>query len=210
MFNLPILHEMENIKDAQFIKAQDESVEQGILVIQTKDEIWTSENFTGIKKSLTEGLMAPVTMQRGYNSILFYVKFSENRSDAHVFELSLLKKGQEWNEELTEIHVVREGTVLALQIDSENRQLIDSSYTYGNKLKEYNYDATNMIYLMDDKENLLLFSQKTKEIDSRSQYEITKEISLSEIKGLSKEISRFKKRPFNHIAVTDRVITIND
>jgi len=82
--------------------------------------------------------------------------------------LSLLKKGQEWNEESTEIHVVREGTVLALQIDSENRQLIDSSYTYSNKLKEYNYDATNKIYLMDDKENLLLLSQKTKEIDSRS------------------------------------------
>lgn len=51
--------------------------------------------------------------------------------------------------------MVREGKILAVELDQLNITGIDSSYTYSNKLKEVNREAVNKLYLMDDKENLL-------------------------------------------------------
>jgi len=63
---------------------------------------------------------------------------------------------------------------------------------------------------MDDKENLSLLAQQKDQDDGVVMYDIVSEKSLSEYKGFSKEIARFKKKPFNRLAVTDRVIRIND
>ena len=45
--------------------------------------------------------------------------------------------------ELLEIYTVREGTILALEMDVDNREKTDSVYTHNNQLIESREDVTN-------------------------------------------------------------------
>jgi len=88
-----------------------------------------------------------------------------------VIELKLTKQGLKMSSSISEIHVVREGKILALELDSQNREFIDSSYTYDHTLQQTDLDVINKIYIMDDKENLLLLRQK-KDHESGHKYKI--------------------------------------
>lgn len=62
---------------------------------------------------------------------------------------------------------------------------------------------------MDDKDNLIHFRQKD-QLESGDRYEAISENSLSHLTGFSSEISKYKKKLYNRIVVTDRVLTINE
>lgn len=55
MFDVPILNEIENIRDVQLIKGLDSNFEDGMLVIQTNSDIYTSDNLNGIFEDMTKG-----------------------------------------------------------------------------------------------------------------------------------------------------------
>ena len=124
-------------------------------------------------------------------------------------ELTLVKQGIELQPTIVDIHVVREGKILAVELDPLNNEKIDSSYTYNNQVKERNPDAVNRLYLMDDKDNLLYIREKEVH-ESGDRYEIINETNLSDLKGFNSEINKHKEKKFNRIVVTDRVISINE
>ena len=83
--------------------------------------------------------------------------------------------------------MVREGGILAVEMDQMNIDKIDSSYTFSNKVKEENLSAVNMLYLMDDKENLVQIRQKEQD-ESGDPYEVVKEMPLTDLKGFNIEL----------------------
>lgn len=71
-FSLPIMHELATILRVEFIKAYEGSLFEGALVIQTETEIWIQNTSSGRHYSLTEGAMASIRIQRGYNSRIYF------------------------------------------------------------------------------------------------------------------------------------------
>ena len=67
----------------------------------------------------------------------------------------------------------------------------------------------NIIYIMDDKENMWKIRQKSEE-ESGARYEVIKESNLSMGKELTIELNEFKQKDFNRIAITERCITVNN
>ena len=92
-------------------------------------------------------------MIRGYNSFFYYVE-KTGESDDVVIELKLSFIGSEWNFSTKEVHKVNEGSVIALEIDPENRERTDSVYTYNNELIEEQPSVLNKIFVIDDKESM--------------------------------------------------------
>ena len=129
-------------------------------------------------------------------------------TDMTLSLLKLNKFGEDWQPTTTDIYVVREGSILAVEIDANNRDKIDSSYTFKNVVSESNPEATDRFFVIDDKENLLHYQQN--ESDGAYSFEIISERSLSEIKGFSPVFSQVKHEKFARIVVTERVITINE
>ena len=106
-------------------------------------------------------------------------------------ELKMNIVRQQWQPQLLEIYTVREGTIIALEIDIDNREKTDSIYTYNNELIESREDVTNQLYFIDDKENMLKLRQK-QEGESGNRYEVLEERNLSTIRDLTVELNRFK------------------
>jgi hypothetical protein len=81
---------------------------------------------------------------------------SINGMDMNVNEMKLNKVSRNWAEHILEIHVCREGKIIALEMDSQNREETDSIYTHNNTLIESREEVTNKLYIMNDKETLFL------------------------------------------------------
>ena len=129
-FSLPILQELNTIKKIEFIKDPSELKGEGVLVVQTETSIYALNISNGNYEVVTDSA-APIMIQRGYNSHFYYV--IHNSVDMSLLELTLKKKsGLEWKCYFKEIYVVREGKILAVELDQLNRDKIDSSYTYSN------------------------------------------------------------------------------
>jgi hypothetical protein len=95
-------------------------------------------------------------------------------------------------------------------MDSQNTEKIDTSYTYSNKLC-YNPEAVNKIYILSNKEQLIHVAEKSEQSGgSNSNFEVIAEKDLSKNKELLQDIAYYSATPFNRLAVTDRVITINE
>jgi hypothetical protein len=110
-------------------------------------------------------------MQRGYNSHIYYTEKGGNGNDCVINELKCQVVSQKWTTIATEIYKINDGRIIALEMDSENREMTDSIYTYNNKLIETQAAALNKFYILDDKENLICLRQKA-ENESGTRYEI--------------------------------------
>ena len=56
---------------------------------------------------------------------------------------------------------------------------------------------------------MIKIRQKGKD-ESGARYEVTEEVALNIIKGLTKELILYKKTDFNRLALTSRCISLND
>ena len=89
-FEVPILNKISTIKKAEYIKAPgNDNFHDGCLIIQTEDEIWFTSNNNGVFKSICNGKMAKVSMQRGYNSIIYFGEISISGQDVMLMELKM-------------------------------------------------------------------------------------------------------------------------
>ena len=85
---MPILNKISTIKKAEYVKAPGEdNPHDGCLIIQTEDEIWFSSNNIGSYRAITSGKMAKISMQRGYNSIIYYGELSVSGQDVLLMEM---------------------------------------------------------------------------------------------------------------------------
>ena len=180
-----------------------------MLVLQTTKEIYLQETLSGKWKALTSDRMAKLYMQRGYKNVIYFAERTVKGSDMEVIELKVSKVGSNWTESLQEVKVVREGRVIALELDPANRSATDSVYTYGRKLLEDRDNVTNKIYIVDDKENMFYLRQKF-DYESGNRYELLSETNLSLVKDLTLELNKFKMHDFNRCVVNFRCITLND
>ena len=67
----------------------------------------------------------------------------------------------------------------------------------------------NMIYVIDDKENMWKLRQKGDE-ESGARYEVVEEKNLTLGKELTLEFNEYKQKEFNRLSITERCITLND
>ena len=87
---MPILNKISTIKKAEYIKAPGEdNPNDGCLIIQTEDEIWFTNNNNGAYKAICNGKMAKVSMQRGFNSIIYFGENSVSGSDVMLMEMKM-------------------------------------------------------------------------------------------------------------------------
>lgn len=129
----------------------------GCLFIQTEDQIYFSNNYTGeYKKLVDEGPMATLLMQRGYNSLIYYVESSPTGSDMFIKELCARVVGGDWDVSKSTIYKINEGSFLALELDPENIDETDSIYTNDRSLIEKRDEVKNMLYVLDNYEELHL------------------------------------------------------
>ena len=98
-------------------------------------------------------MVGTVTMKRGYNSIFYFAQRS-GESDCVVNELKLHVVNGEWKYDIVEIFKVNEGTIINIQMDSENRKKTDSIYKNNRKLIEKRKEVLNRLFIIDDKENM--------------------------------------------------------
>ena len=155
-FNVPILDQISSIQNVEFVNTPGSKLKEsdyGALIIQTSTALWLSSNLSGNYEVLAGSEMAKVKMTRGYNSYFYYAQ-NIGDSDCVVNELKLSNISQEWHSEILEVYKVNEGTVIALEMDPDNRDQTDSIYTYKNKLKEERSTVLNKIFVIDDKENM--------------------------------------------------------
>lgn len=135
VFNVPIMNQIGDIVRAEFVPSPGFStIEEsifGALLIQTKNEIYISSNASGKYDRITGGLMRPLTLQRGFNSVFYYTQ-AIGETDSIVQELKVSLVSGEWNFQLLEIHKVSEGRIIALEMDPENYGNADSAYNYDN------------------------------------------------------------------------------
>ena len=110
---------------------------------------------------------------------------------------------------MLEVHKVSEGRVIALELDPENIAKTDSAYNFKNALIESVPDVYNMIYVIDDKENMWKLRQKGDE-ESGARYEVVEEKNLALGKELTLEFNEYKQKEFNRLSITERCITLND
>lgn len=82
-------------------------------------------------------------MQRGYHSIIYFGEVSVSGQDVLLMELKMKIARAQWQPELLEIHTVREGSVIALEMDIDNREKTDSVYRYNNDIIESDEYVTN-------------------------------------------------------------------
>ena len=70
----------------------------GSLFVQTEDQLYFSNNYTGAYKALCEHKgMLPILMLRGYNSRLYYVKkVSASSDDQIVMEVKARVQNYDW------------------------------------------------------------------------------------------------------------------
>ena len=77
-FNVPIIDQMGDIKRAEFVNSPGHtSIEEsvfGVLIIQTTNEIYFSSNKSGKCDRITGGTMKPLMLQRGFNSVFYFVQ----------------------------------------------------------------------------------------------------------------------------------------
>ena len=73
--------------------------------------------------------MTPIRFCRGYNST-FYFAQEVGDSDCCVFEMKFHYSSQKWQPNLVEVLKINEGTVIAMEMDPDNREKTDSIYTY--------------------------------------------------------------------------------
>ena len=209
-FGLPIKSELDQIKKCEYVNYSDSAPGEGLLIVQTTTEIWLNECRTGTSHRLTSGYMSPILIQRGYNNTFYYASNTIKGTDVEVQELTLNKVGNSWIHNTKEVHVVREGNIIALEMDPENRSKTDSIYTHGNTLIENRSEVTNNLYIVDDKENLYYYRQKRAQ-ESGNRYALIKnEYNLAQVKNLTVELLKYKKKPFNRMVISDRVLTLND
>jgi hypothetical protein len=89
-------------------------------------------------------------MQRGFNSMIYFIEKGSSGDDQIVFELKTdIVKGQ-WKCDKIRIYKINEGEFLALELDPENNGDCDSIYTNGRQCKESREDIRNRIYVLDD------------------------------------------------------------
>ena len=91
---------------------------------------------------------------------------------------------------------------------AESLDEIDSVYTYSNQLKEDNPDAINKLYILSSTKKLYRITEKS-DLDGGG-YEIISEKDLSISKDLMQDLSKYQLTPFNRLAISERVITINE
>ena len=94
-------------------------------------------------------------------------------------------------------------------MDPENRSKTDSIYQFDYTLIEEREEVTNMLFIMDDKENMWKMRQRTED-EGGARYEILQETNIEINKDFTHEISEYKKHPFNRMSITDRSISFND
>ena len=111
-----------------------------------------------------------------------------------------------WNlDKNKEIYKINEGVIIALELDTDNIKESDSMYTYDRKLQSMNEDVMNRLYVVDDSENLHLIEQ-----EDGNRYTIEESYkNLGLLKNYSKEITIYRRIPFNSMSITKRCITIN-
>ena len=103
--------------------------------------------------------MVPILMQRGYNSLIYYVKRSETGSDQAIKELNAHIVCGTWVVGKKTIHKITEGSFLALEMDPENTKETDSIYTYDRDLIETREEVLNRLYVLADHEDIHLLVQ---------------------------------------------------
>lgn len=99
-FNVPILNEIGDIVKAEYVSSPgysgiDDSL-FGAVVIQTKNELYYSSNASGKYDRITGGLMKPLTLQRGFNNVFYYVQ-AIGEADSIVNEMKLTMTSGEWD-----------------------------------------------------------------------------------------------------------------
>ena len=152
--------------------------------------------------------MVTLLMQRGYNSLIYYVESSPTGSDMFIKELYARIVGGDWDVMKSTIYKINEGSILALELDPENIDETDSIYTNDRSLIEKRYEVKNMLYVLDNYEELHLIVQDSEGAGSR--YSVVETKNLSQLKNIASELSQFKKKPFNSLSVTKRCLTINE
>lgn len=209
-FELPIRNELETIKKAEWIcPFNEERPDDGVLVIQTTKEIYIQEGLSGKHKALTAGRMSPLFMQRGYKNYIYFAEESEKGTDSQVNELKIFKVGNKWTHNIQEVLVVREGNIISLELDPENRKNVDALYSHGRVLMPDRDQCTNMLYVVDDKENMFHCRQKFPN-ESGNRYELTEELNLATVKDLTQELNKYKRDGFNRCVINHRCISLND
>ena len=154
--------------------------------------------------------MTHITMPRGFNDHFYFAqKYGE--TDCVVKQLTLSFMNGEWQYDTLEVHKINEGTVIALEMNPDNRDYTDSIYTNNNMLREKRKDVNvlNEIFIVDDKENLFHIKQKAED-ESGPRYSIIDEKDLSPSRELAQELSRHKLKSFARLTITKRCITLND
>lgn len=122
----------------EFVKAANSSIDDtscGALLVQTTEDLYFSSNLTGHFQSITNGNMANVTFQKGYNSTFYYCQIA-NDTDCIVNELQLQIVNGEWIFNAYEVMKTNEAMIIALEMDPENREKTDSIYRYDRSLIE--------------------------------------------------------------------------
>ena len=66
--------------------------------------------------------MSQVYFQRGYNNTFYYATNSLKGTDVEVNELTLNRVGNSWSEHIENVFIAREGKIIALEMDMDNRQ----------------------------------------------------------------------------------------
>ena len=152
--------------------------------------------------------MVTLLMQRGYNSLIYYVESSPTGSDMFIKELCARVVGGNWDVLKSTIYKINEGSILALELDPENIDETDSIYTNDRSLIEKRDEVMNMLYVLDNYEELHLIVQDAEGAGSR--YSVLETKNLSQLKNIASELSQFKKKPFNSLSATKRCLTINE
>jgi hypothetical protein len=94
--------------------------------------------------------MVPCLLQRGFNSIFYYVERGSSGDDQIIYELKAdIVKGN-WKCDPNQIFKINEGQILALELDPENNGECDSIYTNDRQLKETREEVLNRLYIVDD------------------------------------------------------------
>ena len=155
------------------------------------------------------GTMQPSMMIRGYNSYIYYVKKVGETDDA-VVAMKFSHMSGQWQVNEVECHKINEGSVIALELDPDNRDRTDSVYTYDNKLIEEQPEVLNKIFVVDDKETLFHIRQKGED-EPGVRYEVIEEKNLGLSRELGKELLQHKaKAEEARCAITSRAITLNN
>ena len=74
------------------------------------------------------------------------------------FKAKIVSKKWEWD--LHEIYKVNEGKIIALEIDPENTLETDSIYTNDRNLIEERPEVKNVLYLVNDSQDLVQIAQE--------------------------------------------------